>query len=476
MNSYRVREDALRESAVIADRMIRLSHRRREYSLLRYSRNTLIEFHKALKAQKSGNQEKYFEKINFSTLLSLFPLWMSPLNEIGRTLPLKEELFDLVIIDESSQCDLAAILPALQRAKKAVICGDPRQLRHLSFLSNKIQSGFADQYHLDESQRELFNYRDKSILDLALERVAGQSAVSFLNEHFRSVPSIIQFSNDRFYHGSLLVMKPDLSHTSAKSIELYQTDGTRNRSGVNAAEADALLENLSLSLNDENSLISRLNSSIGIISPFREQADYLYQKISDNLTYDQIRRHRILVGTPYHLQGEERDLICLSFALDGISHPNSFLYLNREDVFNVSITRARTLQKIFYSFDPDKLPDDSLLKHYLIHTRSSVKNPAGEIFDAPVEEVAIALKNAGYRVYQGLNIAGERLDLILEKNGRVTGIDLIGFPGISFEELPAEKYSLLSRAGIRVIPLPYSSWVFQKDRVLAELEKIISPI
>ena len=67
-------------------------------------------------------------------LMEYFPCWMMVPSEVAQLLPRSAD-FDLVIIDEASLCDTASCLPALQRAKRVVITGDPNQLRHLSFLS-----------------------------------------------------------------------------------------------------------------------------------------------------------------------------------------------------------------------------------------------------------------------------------------------------------------------------------------------------
>ena len=42
------------------------------------------------------------------------------------SLPAELGCFDLVVIDEASQSDLAAVLPSLLRAKKALIVGDDK--------------------------------------------------------------------------------------------------------------------------------------------------------------------------------------------------------------------------------------------------------------------------------------------------------------------------------------------------------------
>lgn len=61
-------------------------------------------------------------------LLYFIPVWIVTSLSARRALPLTENLFDLAVIDEASQCDIASALPILFRAKRAVVIGDPHQL------------------------------------------------------------------------------------------------------------------------------------------------------------------------------------------------------------------------------------------------------------------------------------------------------------------------------------------------------------
>ena len=70
-----------------------------------------------------------------SKVTSLFSCWaVTSLSARGR-IPLEPGYFDLVVIDEASQCDIASALPLLYRAKRSVVIGDPMQLRHISKLT-----------------------------------------------------------------------------------------------------------------------------------------------------------------------------------------------------------------------------------------------------------------------------------------------------------------------------------------------------
>jgi hypothetical protein len=68
----------------------------------------------------------------FPKVAEILPCWaVTSLSARGR-LPFEPGFFDLVVIDEASQCDIASVLPLLFRARRAVIIGDPLQLRHVS--------------------------------------------------------------------------------------------------------------------------------------------------------------------------------------------------------------------------------------------------------------------------------------------------------------------------------------------------------
>jgi superfamily I DNA and/or RNA helicase len=73
---------------------------------------------------------------------NVMPGWaVTSLSAKGRV-PFESGLFDLVVIDEASQCDIASVLPLLFRAKRAVIIGDPQQLRHISRLTAANDQAF----------------------------------------------------------------------------------------------------------------------------------------------------------------------------------------------------------------------------------------------------------------------------------------------------------------------------------------------
>ena len=94
---------------------------------------------------------------------------------------------------------------------------------------------------LDASVADYLDYRSKSILDLADETITSQERVQFLDEHYRSRPDIIQFSNDRFYNGSIRIMTQNPELVDLRNIKLIRCEGIREKNGVNKIEADRML-------------------------------------------------------------------------------------------------------------------------------------------------------------------------------------------------------------------------------------------
>jgi len=190
------------------------------------------------------------------------------------------------------------------------------------------------------------------------------------------------------------------------------------------------------------------------------------------LPLEAIEKHDLLVATPYGFQGEERDFMFLSLAVDPKSHPQAFRHLNQPDVFNVAITRARSHQVVFASVDPPDLPAGSLAARYLSEL-STPAEAALESSDIPkdgfLDRVAFRLSSSGFRVYRAFLVAGTIVDLVVEREGKVFGIDLIGQSGPLGTALDLERYRMLRRAGLSVFPLSFESWVSSESSCLTAL-------
>jgi len=466
---------------------IKQDHRKREETLSRHINNVylesihrvlrdhrpeLVRFNRALRARTSSRQEAVFSAINHSILLQALPVWLCSFSSLHKALPLKKELFDLVIIDEATQCNIASCIPALYRAKKAVVVGDPKQLRHISFLSATKQNVIQQKLGLGSTQSIDLNYRDKSMIDYANEAISSQHDLVMLDEHYRSLPEIIDFSNRMFYDGNLRIMteKPVLNKNPP--VEVINVANAKRVKGINIEEALAIIERLKCLVKEQQNIPEEYRSSIGVLTFFRDQAEKLQDLIFDTFDLAVITQHKLRAGTPYSFQGEERDMMLLSCAVDRNSAGGTYLYLNRPDVFNVSVTRARHLQLVFFSAEIADLPKNNLLRLFLESISRSTAPPATDILarDKNIEELTNQLRAQGMTIARNYPIAGIPMDLVAMLGTDSIAIDLVGFPGERRDILHLDRYKMFERAGLPIFPISYTGWSFARDAILNKIK------
>lgn len=439
-------------------------------SLLSSNRDSVQSLNRAIRARTSAKQAELFSRIDHKTILHGFPVWLVSLNSLHKVLPLEKELFDLVIIDEATQCNIASALPALQRAKRVLVFGDQKQLKHFSFLARSKEQQIAKDLNLSSSNK-LMSYRENSVLDMAISSANSSKQVAFLDEHFRSQPELIHFSNDTFYRNRLKVMQHRPCSTSGY-IQLVRINGERNVQGYNELEAAAILKKIKEVI--DNDMETGLANSIGVLSPYSKHTQYLSKLIEQQISLESIKRHNIKVATPYGFQGEERDVMLLSFCVDNRSL-RAASYLNKEDVFNVAVTRARRYQYLFLSIDETKLPANNLLKKYLCSIQEfSTHHSTDDELDSFQKEVSDILISKQIECWCGYQMLGTTVDILARKNGVYVVIDLIGYPGKNADYFELNMYKIIKRAGINVVPLSYALWVDNPSLSINALEQSFS--
>ncbi len=444
---------------------IEVKHSENIEDALRKNRNELNNLLKALNAKQGTKQEEFFKMSDFKYILKVFPIWLVKMSDINKVLPLTKELFDIAVIDEATQCDAASSIPIIQRAKHTVFTGDPNQLRHVSFLSGAMMQDLKEKFELKEINSELLDYRHNSILDMVSLSISNQDQVFFLDEHFRSYPSIIRFSNEKFYSGALKIMKESPNIAYNEGIIIKKCNSKKSKQGYNQGEAEGIINEIVKIVEREKELNENMCSSIGVLSPFRNQVEFILKIIENTFELNEIKKHQIRAATAYGFQGDERDIMFLSFVLDNHSHSTAFRYASKEDVFNVSITRAKNQLYIYHSLDTDKLSNESLLKEYLISfNEDGIYEKSPVVHDDFIDEISEIFERNGIMTWKAFPVAGLKIDLIVKVKERIYGIDIIGFPGEFADAFSVERYKMLQRAGLKTIPLSYTFWKTDKKR------------
>jgi len=440
-------------------------------SLINTQRKSLNAFNQAIRSRTSKRQFELFDNIEYDPLLSAFPVWLVSLNALYRVLPLNAEMFDLVIIDEATQCNISSCLPALYRAKRAIIVGDTKQLRHYSFLAKTKESQLMVKNNVSLGDDGVMGYRDNSILDLVLNALNDNTQLAFLDEHFRSKPELIHFSNTHFYQSKLKIMQ-HRPCTSSGNLLVQRVDGIRDNAGINHLEASRVINTIKLQISDDKS--AGISHSIGVVSPFRNQADYIAKEIEAHFSDAEITKHNIRVATPFGFQGEERDIMLISFAVDN-NAKRAAAYINKADMFNVCITRARQKQYVFLSIDEAELPEHYLLRRYLssitqFKTTHNITSEIDEFQQCVIDE----LTRLKIETWAGYTIAGTDVDILCRYNNQYLAINLIGFPGPWADFFELDTYKLFSRANIEILPISYGLWVVDKSTCVQHIVSKLS--
>jgi len=297
-------------------------------------------------AQRLHSSVKQRARALQSKVTELLSCWaVTSLSARGR-IPMEAGYFDLVVIDEASQCDIASALPLLFRAKRSVIIGDPMQLKHISALTRARDSELQHKYGLVET-RVGWMYSVSSLFDVAAGVVLPESIIN-LRDHHRSHADIIGFSNKAFYEGRLRVATryKHLKRPNVKQPGIVWQDVTgsvtRPQAGgaVNAVEARAVADAVT------DLLVSRgYAGTVGVVTPFRAQAQLLQEMLGSRPELDQVAgRAELLVDTVHKFQGDERDVMFFSPVVSREIHPAALSFLRSNgNLFNVAITRARAL-------------------------------------------------------------------------------------------------------------------------------------
>ncbi len=444
-------------------------------------RQRLIVHTKALVTRKANLQNRLLEDEDFKPLLEAFPCWCTTTYAVSNSLPLKPGLFDVAIIDEASQCDIASCIPILYRCKKAVIVGDDKQLSHLSFLEKSKEQSFMSQYEIPDKYQLMWRFRTNSMFDLANYY---SSKPVLLDEHFRSYAPIINFSNKEFYGDRIRIM----SQCNTKDVlELIQVadgkvdfDITRNM-----PETEAIMQRLQeiIQKDERKTEENHQPVTVGIISPFRGQVELIKKAISQVFNESTIRKHKIEVGTAHTFQGDERDIIMLSWAVANNSFNQSLTFLQIPNLFNVAITRARKKQIVFLSKDPKSLPS-GLLKDYIEFVQEYIeKNKLNEdgtddnIYKNAFEkEIANALREEGYTVKAGQILAGLNSDLtVTSPSGKTLILEIDGVEDNKrCNKTQIQKQTLMERTGAKVERISYREWYISSQGCIERIKNIFN--
>lgn len=243
-----------------------------------------------------------------------YPVIMSTTYSLRRSLA-ENVMYDFVIIDESSQVDLATGVLALSCAKRAVIVGDLKQLPNVVDAKTAQQTDrIFEAYQLPEAYR----YSNHSLLSSVTE-LFPHIPKTLLKEHYRCHPQIIDFCNRKFYNNQLIILSE--AQTDRNPLVVYKTAaGNHARDRMNQRQIDVITQEII----PQQSLAT---VDLGIVTPYCNQTSALQNTF---------RGTKIKADTVDQFQGRENDVIILSTVDNDISE-----FTDNANRLNVAISRAK---------------------------------------------------------------------------------------------------------------------------------------
>lgn len=376
--------------------------------------------HSSLQSSAAGGSGAALAKNRLPEMLAAFPAWGVTNLSAGTNFPLVAGLFDLVVIDEASQCDLASAVPLLYRAKRALIIGDQKQLTHITQLGRVRADNLAIRWRLTDRQRVEFDFRSRSLFAAAATRVGSPL---LLDMHFRSQAAIITFSNQRFYGQQLEVCTVPLPTANVKEPTVSWLDvdgdaerGRGGRSWRNVAEARAVAHEIGRML----TALQGASQSVGVVTPFRAQAEEIRDQLSRLVGNE---ASGVAVDTAHRFQGDERDVILFSPVLGPSMTRSAVGFANDPNLVNVALTRARHRLKVVGNRSVCLRHRDTVIADFAEYVSRLEAGP----FDSPLEiQLYEILLSRGVPAVAGYLVGRYRLDLAVEPDGAKLNIECDG--------------------------------------------------
>lgn len=345
---------------------------------------------------------KYEEALKyFKEYLKIFPAWASTMLSLRRTSPCLPAVFTLVIIDEASQCEIPPMIPALFRAQRAAIIGDPNQFPPVITLKASKDKAFRRKSHMDTPEYNKFIFRSNNVFSV----VPGDAIL--LNEHFRCADEIAEYFNVEFYKGQLSLCN-ELGRTGESAVgALHPGMMWIDAEGGDSAEIEAAIEYLRGLKNHS------FEGTIGVISPLRELVNQMKTRAKEYEAEIPTQLDiETQINTANGFQGGECDVILFLLGLNGDRTRGQGWYITATEnkyIYNVSVSRAK---RIFVAFGDRKRVSSCGLS-YIQKLIPEARPPRKEKIGPGEIYLRLALERAGIKVVPQYSILGRYLDLAI---------------------------------------------------------------
>lgn len=230
-----------------------------------------------------------------------------------------EPLFDMVIMDEASQCNTAVSLVPIIRGEQLMMVGDPQQLNPVILLDPLANQRLRKKYNVSDE----YDYKENSIYKTFLSCDSVSDEV-LLHNHYRCNRKIIEFNNKKYYNSKLNIRSDSKEPRPLIYIDVKnEACDIKNTAPAEVREITAFAA-------------GRRDKRIGVITPFVNQRKMIEEALQkEGLTH-------VACGTVHAFQGDEKDVILFSTAISDSTQAGTYEWLkNNKELINVAVSRPK---------------------------------------------------------------------------------------------------------------------------------------
>lgn len=254
---------------------------------------------------------------NLNRLLNVFPLVICT-NLASAKLGSSKPQFDLVIMDESGQCNVATSLIPIVRGSNLLLVGDTNQLQPVTVIEENVNDDLVEQFGINKE----YDYIHNSILSTMLRKDRNSKNI-LLSYHYRCGNKIANFVNQRFYEEQLKLLNQEPG-----DLIYYNVKNAFNPEARNSYKEEAF--QIAKIIKDNG------YKDVGVITPFVRQAELINEYLNKFGITD------VKAGTIHTLQGSEKSVIIMSAALSIRTGRKTMDWIkNNHELINVAVTRAK---------------------------------------------------------------------------------------------------------------------------------------
>lgn len=469
-------QTAMEEKAEASTEILLQKAREKTYEPVEYNRlNNMVTYrdlqHQVTKKRMIWPVRRLLTHFS-DELFDLIPCWMASPESVSAIFPM-ENLFDLVVFDEASQCFAEKGLPAIYRGKQVVVAGDDQQLQPNDLYRVRWEEGETEEMALEVDS--LLNLTKKYLMEVDLRG------------HYRSQSlDLIDFSNQYFYKGKLQLLPHfDKVNDGTPGIDFVKVDGVWEKQR-NRPEAGQVL-----------SMVHKLTKehpekSIGVVT-FNVTQQQLIAELFDE-SPEPLPEH-IFVKNIENVQGDERDIIIFStaYAPDKkgrvVLQFGSLNLAGGENRLNVAVTRAREKVIVVSSLEPHQLDVSKtknegprLLRKYLEYAKEVSEKKFVPSSNETIEfgqHWYLKNKLSAWESEYGAEFSSELpfADITVRQNGAYQGLMLTDddqfYNGVSVKDTFVYKPGLLQQKQWKHLFFHSRGFWLDKDKVREKMGRFL---